>query len=192
MRHPPYTSKFLNRVLAHGLVYLALMLGASALAYFLAGVSPRPVSFLVVGTGSLGAAILLAVVLQRLKETERSLARRTVALEGAVKHLQDELDEHDRDRAELAVRNAELHGVLDAASQVSIIATDQRGTITVFNSGAENLLGFTAEEMIGKATPETFHLAAEIRAHEDVLRQEHGIEAQGFHILCASNRGFLG
>ncbi len=188
MRHPPYTSKFLNRVLAHGLVYLALMLGASALAYFLAGVSPRPVSFLVVGTGSLGAAILLAVVLQRLKETERSLARRTVALEGAVKHLQDELDEHDRDRAELAVRNAELHGVLDAASQVSIIATDQRGTITVFNSGAENLLGFTAEEMIGKATPETFHLAAEIRAHEDVLRQEHGIEAQGFEVLVALAR----
>ncbi|RZK77653.1 MAG: PAS domain S-box protein, partial [Pedobacter sp.] len=47
-----------------------------------------------------------------------------------------------------------LDDVLHAASEVSIIATDDKGLITVFNTGAEKLLGYTAEEMIGKETPD--------------------------------------
>jgi PAS domain S-box-containing protein len=40
--------------------------------------------------------------------------------------------------------------VLDAASEVAIIATDHRGLITLFNQGAENLLGYPAHEVVGK------------------------------------------
>ncbi|HEX8254976.1 MAG TPA: PAS domain S-box protein, partial [Thermoanaerobaculia bacterium] len=46
-----------------------------------------------------------------------------------------------------AAADAQRKAVLDAATRFSIIATDPHGTITVFNSGAERMLGYAAEEM---------------------------------------------
>ena len=57
----------------------------------------------------------------------------------------------------LASANAQRKAVLDAATAVSIIATDCAGVITVFNSGAERMLGFSAGEMIGKRTLAELH-----------------------------------
>jgi len=50
-----------------------------------------------------------------------------------------------------------LDDVLNAASDLCIIATDVDGIITVFNKGAENLLGYSAEEMVGKKSPEILY-----------------------------------
>ncbi|MBV8518116.1 MAG: PAS domain S-box protein [Acidobacteria bacterium] len=68
-------------------------------------------------------------------------------------------DVTERKRAEESVTaaNAQRKAVLDAATRVSIIATDARGTITVFNSGAERMLGYTAEELIGKRSLYELH-----------------------------------
>ena len=62
------------------------------------------------------------------------------------------------------VANAQRKAVLSSAAQISIIATNKEGLITVFNTGAENLLGYRSLEIIGKKTPELFHLAAELEA----------------------------
>ena len=59
-------------------------------------------------------------------------------------------------------------GVLDAATEQSIIATDPHGLITVFNTGAERMLGYAAAEMIG-TSPERLHDAVEIRARAEEL-----------------------
>ena len=67
-----------------------------------------------------------------------------------------------------------LRSVFEAASLVSIIATDQDGIITLFNSGAENLLGYKAEEVIGKHTPELWHLAEEIEQRGKVRSKSTG------------------
>lgn len=53
-------------------------------------------------------------------------------------------------------------GVLDAVTEQSIIATDADGLITVFNAGAERMLGYSASEMIG-TTPDRLHDGEEIR-----------------------------
>jgi diguanylate cyclase (GGDEF)-like protein/PAS domain S-box-containing protein len=66
-------------------------------------------------------------------------------------------------------------GVLDAATEQSIIATDPQGLITVFNSGAERMLGYSAQEMIG-TSPERLHDAGEIRARAEELGMEPGFE----------------
>ena len=50
--------------------------------------------------------------------------------------------ERRRAEAELMQVNARLNAVLDASTQVSIIATDPGGMITVFNPGAERMLGY--------------------------------------------------
>ncbi|MFZ4077700.1 MAG: PAS domain S-box protein [Legionellaceae bacterium] len=47
-------------------------------------------------------------------------------------------------------------GILSQAG-LAIIATDLNGTITLFNPAAEQMLGYRANELIGKKTPEVFH-----------------------------------
>ncbi len=60
--------------------------------------------------------------------------------------------------------NAQREAVLDAASRISIIAADPQGKITLFNRGAERMLGYAAREVLGKRTPLDFHAADEIKA----------------------------
>lgn len=52
--------------------------------------------------------------------------------------------------------------IVDGATGVAIIGTDQDGRITLFNPGAERLLGYTAAEVLGKHTT-MFHSAGAIR-----------------------------
>ena len=42
------------------------------------------------------------------------------------------------------------------------IATDARGIITAFNPVAEKLLGYSAEDLIGQASPDIFHEREEL------------------------------
>ncbi len=88
-------------------------------------------------------------------------------------------------KTELATANAQLAGVLDAATQVSIIATDVHGLITVFNSGAENLLGYSAGEMVGKQTLQIIHLRDEVLAHGAELSRELDYLVEGFEAFVA-------
>lgn len=55
-----------------------------------------------------------------------------------------------------------LQGIQDASTQVSIIETNSKGKILSFNKGAENLLGYTAEELVGKSTLEVLHREYEL------------------------------
>jgi diguanylate cyclase (GGDEF)-like protein/PAS domain S-box-containing protein len=47
--------------------------------------------------------------------------------------------------------------VLDATTQYAIIGTDADGLITVFNGGAERMLGYSAVDLVGRHHPELFH-----------------------------------
>ena len=71
--------------------------------------------------------------------------------------------------------------VLDGASETAIIGTDRAGLITVFNRGAERMLGCRAAQVIGNLTPVAFHDPAEVGARAAEL----GIEP-GFEVLVAS------
>ena len=96
----------------------------------------------------------------------------------------------DRKHSEhaLAAANAQLAGVLDAATQVSIISTDIHGLVFIFNSGAENLLGYSAEEMVGKQTPKIIHLPEEVMARGEELTRELGHPVEGFEVFVAYAR----
>ena len=99
-------------------------------------------------------------------------------------------DISDRKRAEQALEaaNAQLAGVLDAATQVSIISTDINGLIQVFNSGAQNLLGYSAEEIVGKQTPKILHVEHEVVARGAELSRELGYRVEGFEVFVAYAR----
>ncbi len=81
---------------------------------------------------------------------------------------------------ELFLVQARLQSVLDAATEVSIIATDPQGLITVFNRGAERILGYSTEEMIGKQTPAIIHLPEEVAEHSQALTARFGRQIEGF------------
>jgi PAS domain S-box-containing protein len=85
--------------------------------------------------------------------------------------------------AELSRAHAHLNAVLNAATLVSIIATDKDGLITVFNSGAERMLGYTAGEMIGKTTPAMLHAASEINDGRKELSASTGRQVSDFEVL---------
>jgi PAS domain S-box-containing protein len=94
--------------------------------------------------------------------------------------FKNEMAERRRTQAELMRVNARLNAVLDASTQVSIIATDPDGLITVFNPGAERMLGYSAEEMVGKATPLLIHDPEEVEIHAALLSAEFGTPISGF------------
>src|SRR5690606_36018663 len=91
-----------------------------------------------------------------------------------------DIDHRRRAEQERARVSALLQAVLDSASEISIIATDPGGLISLFNRGAERMLGYRAEEMIGRCTPERIHLAEEVERHGRELEAELGEPLRGF------------
>ncbi|AEG01372.1 PAS domain S-box protein [Methylomonas methanica] len=84
---------------------------------------------------------------------------------------------------ELARVNGMLANVMHASTRVAIIATDRDGLIQLFNSGAANMLGYSAEEAIGNMTPGVFHEPLEIERRGAELSREFGERIEGFRVF---------
>ena len=84
------------------------------------------------------------------KQAQAQLSVLNADLEARVAGRTQELT-HAND--ELVRTKTWLQAMLDSATEVSIIALDNFGIITFFNSGSERLLGYRAEELVGKCTP---------------------------------------
>lgn len=76
-----------------------------------------------------------------------------------------------------------LESVLQASKQVSIIASNTKGNITLFNSGAEKILGYKAKEMIGKRSSLTIHRNEEISQIRQQLSLDYSKDLTGFDAL---------
>ncbi|RDC56184.1 PAS domain S-box protein [Pedobacter chinensis] len=90
------------------------------------------------------------------------------------------IDEQKRAQLEVIESKKLLDDVLSAATGVSIIATDLEGIITVFNKGSEQLLGYAAEEIIGKHSPVIFHDQKEVTELCNDFNSADGLEVSGF------------
>ena len=76
-----------------------------------------------------------------------------------------------------------LEGLLQAARDFSIIATDPAGVITVFNAGAERLLGYAAADVVGLQTPALFHRLDEVQRRGEELSLSEGQPVEGFQVF---------
>jgi PAS domain S-box-containing protein len=80
--------------------------------------------------------------------------------------------------------------ILDNADRC-IISTSPQGIIQVFNRAAQRMLGYTADEMVGKQTPEIILEPEEIAIHAKDLSQEIGrtIEPNFESLVAKPNLG---
>ncbi|KAF4516036.1 hypothetical protein B566_EDAN000273 [Ephemera danica] len=95
---------------------------------------------------------------------------------------------HKQALDEIADTRARLQTVLDSATEIGIIATDPQGTITLFNFGAERLLGYRADDIIGRRTLASFHLPSEIASRSKQLSERFGRPLTGFDVLVEAAR----
>ena len=94
-----------------------------------------------------------------------------------------QFEETERILRRFQVANAQRKAVLDSASHMAIIATNQTGTIIVFNKGAENLLYYSAAEVIGQLTPLVFHDIEELKARTTQMDKEMGRPIEGMDLF---------
>lgn len=76
-----------------------------------------------------------------------------------------------------------------STTELSIISTNTAGTITSFNSAAEKLTGYTADEVVGKTTPVFLHDHAQILERADALSTELGVDVEpNFEVFAIKAR----
>ncbi|RKR80166.1 PAS domain S-box-containing protein [Mucilaginibacter gracilis] len=94
-------------------------------------------------------------------------------------------DISQRKAAEEKLQNvvSKLQAILEGSSQVSILSTNLDGIITSINKGSENLLGYTAQDLVGKFTPAVLHTAEEIEERSNELTLLFGKDIRGFDVF---------
>jgi C4-dicarboxylate-specific signal transduction histidine kinase len=93
----------------------------------------------------------------------------------------------DKETSEIRIMEIESWqaAVLNGANH-AMISTNVDGVISTFNKAAERMTGFSADELIGKKTPEVFHDLEEVTARAKHLFTELGRPVQiGFETFIA-------
>jgi len=88
-------------------------------------------------------------------------------------------------RQEAANMRQRLQAVVDASDEVAVIATDVDGMVNLFNTGAQKLLGYRPDEVIGRVNPGLFHDPEEMRAYLQPHMQADGRLPAVFEALSA-------
>ncbi|HET8560462.1 MAG TPA: ATP-binding protein [Marmoricola sp.] len=79
--------------------------------------------------------------------------------------------QQQRKASEAFLEREKLQHVMSSATGMAIIGTDEFGRINLFNPGAEFLLGYTADEVMGRS-PAIFHTHEEIATQAERLGVE--------------------
>jgi signal transduction histidine kinase/AmiR/NasT family two-component response regulator len=78
-----------------------------------------------------------------------------------------------------------LQNAILTSAKFSIIATDEKGIIQLFNVGAERMLGYTAAEVVNRISPSDIHDPQEVLARANALSLELATTiAPGFEALA--------
>ncbi|MDT8921847.1 MULTISPECIES: diguanylate cyclase [Pseudomonas] len=129
------------------------------------------------GIGLLGG--LLSVLLSALLYSLFSQRQRALAL---VEQRTAELRVSEQT---LRGTHNQLRSILDAATQVAIIATSLKGVISTFNAGAESMLGYSASEAVGHLRLEDLVLPQELHLRAHALSVRYGRDIAGGQAMFA-------
>ncbi|HEX3625511.1 MAG TPA: PAS domain S-box protein [Verrucomicrobiae bacterium] len=88
----------------------------------------------------------------------------------ASRELRFRLDAESRLKQTLQMQKA----ILDCADY-GIVATDTKGIVKTFNRAAQRLLGYSADEVVGKLTPMVWRDPLEVSKHAEALSKKLGV-----------------
>jgi len=104
------------------------------------------------------------------------------ALWAQLRRLLDRAKEQERTARHA---QAELQALLDAATEVAIIAVDADHVVRLFNRGAEKMLGYRASEVLGMQCPLAVHDPDELAHRAEELTHQLKRPVQGRHAITA-------
>src|SRR5450830_917092 len=78
----------------------------------------------------------------------------------------------ERRRQKVLLKTGALQNAILTSANFSIIATDEKGIIQLFNIGAERMLGYLAAEVVNKINPSDIHDPQEVMARAQALSLE--------------------
>src|ERR1700733_13141837 len=85
---------------------------------------------------------------------------------------------------ELIVKSGALQQAILNSANFSVIATDEKGIVQLFNAGAELMLGYAASDVVDKITPADLSDQTELSARATALSKDHGVSiTRGFEAL---------
>ncbi|MDP3137787.1 MAG: ATP-binding protein [Burkholderiaceae bacterium] len=94
-------------------------------------------------------------------------------------------DTSDTARRSALLKAGALQNAILTSANFSIIATDEKGIIQLFNVGAERMLGYRADEVIDRTRPSDMHDPQEVEARARMLSTELDTPiAAGFEALA--------
>lgn len=98
--------------------------------------------------------------------------------------IKDTRETTDVQRHIALLKAGALQNAILTSANFSIIATDEKGIIQLFNVGAERMLGYTAAEVVNRISPSDIHDPHEVTARAQALTGELGtVIAPGFEAL---------
>ncbi|QHF07872.1 sensor domain-containing diguanylate cyclase [Pseudomonas fragariae (ex Marin et al. 2024)] len=113
--------------------------------------------------GGLLSLMLSALLYSLISQRQRALQR--------VAQRTRELRQREH---QLRAAHGQLRGVLDAATEVAIIATDLDGLIKTFNVGAQKMLGYAQEDVLGRFRLMDFYQSADLEARASRMSKSRG------------------
>ena len=138
------------------------------------------VGIVCIGGGQLlGGRSMLRLVHSRVSKTERILeANYSKELEAYTQKLEQEAEK-------LQETTDFLNSILDSSTEYSIITTGKDGKITLFNKGAERMIGYPAEELVGKEAPSLFLRSPSNKSFAQVGIQimKHGVDEGEWEVI---------
>jgi PAS domain S-box-containing protein len=88
-------------------------------------------------------------------------------------------------RQRKTLKASALQNAIVTSATFSIIATDEKGIIQLFNAGAERMLGYSAAEVVSRISPSDIHDPQEVMARAQALSAELSTPiAPGFEALA--------
>lgn len=88
-------------------------------------------------------------------------------------------------RQEVLLKAGALQNAILNSANFSIIATDEKGIIQLFNIGAERMLGYAASEVVNRINPSDIHDRQEVMARAQTLSTEFSTPiTPGFEALA--------
>lgn len=99
---------------------------------------------------------------------------------GSLYAIARDISDYNRLKGEIE-KLSEIQNIILDGTDYSIISVDTNSVIKTFNRGAELMLGYHAEEVIGKTTPEILHDKEEVKKRAEELSKELNIIIEPGH-----------